>query len=86
MKFITLLAIIISFISISSKKVSTDSKMAKGRVKAKAKALSHNKKGKNKKQINPIAEFSDMQGLNSYSYGYGTTDHTLADYVVRNML
>jgi hypothetical protein len=82
MKFITLLAIVISIISISSKKVSSENRNAKG--KAKEKSLFKYKKGKSKKQFNPAAQLSEMQGLNSYSYGYGTSDQTLSDYVVRN--
>ena len=83
MKFLTLLAIIISIISISSKKVSSKGRNAIS--KAKEKALLKNKIGKNKKQFNPAAQLSDMQGLNSFSYGYGTSDQTLSDYVVKNI-
>jgi hypothetical protein len=81
MKFITLLAIIISIISINSKKVETEGQ--KSKEKLKEKSSSRIKKGKNRKQFNPAAQLSEMQGLNSYSYGYGTSDNTLSDYVVR---
>jgi hypothetical protein len=81
MKFITLLTFLFSITLKTSKKVSSHSEKSK-----KVKALGRLGKGKSKKQFNPTAQLTNMVGPSAFTYGYGTSDHTLSDYVVINTI
>ena len=78
MKFIALLALIISLTSISSKKLSTKKK-SKERSSAKMKT-----EGKTR-QFGPQAQMSNVVGPSALTYGYGTSDNTLANFVVSHI-
>jgi hypothetical protein len=75
MKFIALLAFIISLTSISSKKLSTKKK-SKERSSAKMKTEEKTR------QFGPQAQMSNVVGPSALTYGYGTSDNTLANFVV----
>jgi len=77
MKFVTLLTFLLSITLLTSKKVSSESSKTK-----KIKALGKLNKGKSKKQFHQSAQLTNMVGPSAFSYGYGTSDRTLSDYVV----
>jgi len=75
MKFIALLSFITLLASISCKKLSL-------KKKSKERSSGKMKTKETTKQFGPQAQMSNVVGASALTYGYGTSDNTLANIVV----